>query len=113
MATSFNRDGDAANHIKLNFRMVWSNRRTEPMDVNRIPGLLKALAASLWVLLVSAPPIIWLTYHFGDRVLWTALPAVLIAFGIFYARAFYEDVPDSEYYQRKVRGRKAAVKSGP
>jgi peptidoglycan/LPS O-acetylase OafA/YrhL len=79
------------------------------MDLDRIPGWFKALAASLWVIFVFAPLIIWLTHHFGDAAIWAVLPALAAAFCVFYRRASDEDISDAEYYRRKARSRKAVA----
>lgn len=78
------------------------------MSIDRAPGWLKALAASLWVAFVLAPLLVWLVRHCGDAALWAALPPLLVAFTIFYVRLSDEDMPDAEYYRRKAQTRNAA-----
>jgi hypothetical protein len=76
------------------------------MDLDRIPRLLKALAASLWVTFVLAPLGAWLMHHHGDGAVWIALPCAIALYTFFYMRQSGDDVPDAEYYRRK-----ASVKS--
>jgi hypothetical protein len=75
------------------------------MRIDSIPVWLKALAVSLWVAFVLAPALVWLVRHFGDAALLAALPPLLVAFTICYARLSDEDVPDAEYYRRKAQTR--------
>jgi hypothetical protein len=78
------------------------------MRIDQTPVWLKAFAASLWVAFVLAPAFVWLVRHFGAVALWVALPPLLVAFTIFRARLSDEDMPDAEYYRRKVQTRHAA-----
>ncbi len=78
------------------------------MSIDRAPGWLKALAASLWVAFVFGPLGVWLARHFGDAALWAALPLLAVVFMIFHSRLSDEDMSDAEYYRRKARGRQAA-----
>lgn len=77
------------------------------MDVERLPGWFKALAASLWVMFVLAPLFVWLAHRFGSIALLTALPSLAVTFLVFRASASEEDTPDAEYYRRKARARAA------
>ena len=79
------------------------------MNVDRLPGWLKALVASLWMIFVSAPLILWLTRRFGSAAIWVVLPLPVAAFWLFYSRASDEDIPDAEYYRRKARRLKARI----
>ena len=71
------------------------------MIIDRLPGWLKALAASLWVAFVFAPLFVWLVHHFGNTALWAAPPSLVAAFAIFRSRLVDEDISDAEYYRRK------------
>jgi hypothetical protein len=73
------------------------------MDIDRLPGWLKALAGSLWTLFVLAPLLVWLSRHFGDAVLFTALPVLAVVFRLFRSRLSDEDISEAEYYRRKAR----------
>jgi hypothetical protein len=79
------------------------------MDVDRLPGWLKALAASLWVTFVLAPLILWLMHRFGDVAVWIAPAALAAVFVTFHSRFSDEDIPDAEYYRRKARNLKATT----
>jgi hypothetical protein len=78
------------------------------MDLDRAPIWLKALAASLWVAFVLAPPFVWLANHFGEAAIWAAAPALALAYTVFHARLADEAIPDAEYYRRKANRRCAA-----
>lgn len=80
------------------------------MDVERLPGWLKAIAASLWVLFVLAPLFVWLLHRMGGAALWIVLPAPALVFGVLYWRLYDDDIPDAEYYRRKARSVRAAAK---
>lgn len=91
--------------------MVLSGQRLVPMDVDRLPAWLKALAAWLWAVFVLAPLFVWLSHHVNDAVLLAAaLPALAIMYWSLHLRVSDEGISDAEYYRRKARGRRSAAK---
>ena len=89
--------------------MVWSGQRLAPMDVDRLPAWLKALAAWLWAVFVLAPLFVWLSHHLGDAVLLAAaLPGLAVMYWLLHSRVSDEGIPDAEYYRRKARGPRSA-----
>lgn len=69
--------------------------------IDRIPGWLKALAASLWVAFVLAPIAAWLVHFHGGTAGWVVLACAIAIHVLILVRTAGENVPDAEYYRRK------------
>jgi hypothetical protein len=80
------------------------------MDVDRLPGWLKAFAAWLWAVFVLAPLFLWLSRHVSDAVLFAALPGLAVMYWLLHSRVSDEGISDAEYYRRKARARRSTSK---